>query len=475
MSASDSPKFRLERDSLGQVPVPADRLWGAQTERCHHNFQVGSQRFRWSRTVIEALGLVKRSAARAHAQLGTLEPFKAELIERAADEVVSGQWDDEFPLGVFQSGSGTQSNMNANEVIANRAIQLAGGTLGSRTPVDPNDDVNRGQSSNDVFPTVMHVSAVLDGRRKLLPAVSELIQSLEEKEPQFMDCVMVGRTHLQDATPVTLAQVISGWRRQLEDARAAIEAALIGLLPVAIGGTAVGTGVNAPADFGAALSRELAAATGEAFVSGDNKFALMSAHDALLQLSGALRTLAAALMKLANDVRWYASGPRAGIGELILPENEPGSSIMPGKVNPTQCEMLTMVAVQVFGNDHAVAFACTQGNFQLNVYKTIILHNVLDSITLLAEACMSFNRNCVVGLRPNRERIRAHLENSLMLVTALSPHIGYERAAQIAQLAHADGLSLKEASRTLGFVTDEDFDAWVQPLHMAHQERGAPR
>jgi fumarate hydratase class II len=416
--------------------------------------------------VIRSLGVVKKCAALANGELGELPADKVELIARAAQEVIDGGLDDEFPLVVFQTGSGTQTNMNANEVIANRAIQLAGGTVGSKTPVHPNDDVNRGQSSNDVFPAVMHVAIVTEIEERLLPAVRALRDTLHAKVGEYSGIVMIGRTHLQDATPVTLGQVISGWVAQLDAAVLAIRVALPGLYELALGGTAVGTGVNAHPRFGEVAARKIAVDTVYPFVPALNKFAALSAHDAVVTASGALRTLAGALMKIANDVRWYASGPRAGIGELAIPANEPGSSIMPGKVNPTQSEALTMVAVQVFGNDHAVAFAGSQGNFQLNVYKPVMLHDVLDSIGLLAEAVGSFEEHCARGIEPNEARIRSHVEDSLMLVTALNPHIGYEKAAQIALAAHREGTSLRAAALKLGFVTAEQFDRWVRPGDM---------
>jgi fumarate hydratase, class II len=382
--------------------------------------------------------------------------------------VIDGKLDGEFPLVVFQTGSGTQTNMNANEVIANRAIQLAGGVVGSKKPVHPNDDVNHSQSSNDTFPAVMHIATVEQVEDVLMPAIRTLRETLDAKARAFSKVVMVGRTHLQDATPLTLGQVFSGWAAQLDQALDAIKAALPGVYALAIGGTAVGTGLNADPRFAEVAARRISEETGKPFVSAPNKFAYLSAHDAIVNVSAVLRTLAGALMKIANDVRWYACGPRAGFDELKLPENEPGSSIMPGKINPTQCEALTMVAVQVFGNDHAVAFAGSQGNFQLNVYKTVMLHNVLQSIQLLAEAARSFNDRCATGIEPNEKRIRQHLDNSLMLVTALNPHIGYEKAAQISLKAYREDLTLRDAALKLGFVTGEQFDAWVRPEDMTH-------
>ncbi len=397
---------------------------------------------------------------------------KVALIERAAQEVVDGKLDAEFPLVVFQTGSGTQSNMNANEVIANRAIQLAGGAVGSKKPIHPNDDVNRCQSSNDTFPAVMHMATVDDLDHRLLPALERLRTTLDAKAQAFADVVMIGRTHLQDATPITLGQVISGWVAQLDDARAAIEFARRGLMPLALGGTAVGTGLNAHPKFGETVAAAIARETGMPFVSAPNKFAALSAHDAIVNASGALRTLAGALMKIANDVRLHASGPRAGLGEITIPDNEPGSSIMPGKINPTQCEALTMVAVRVFGNDAAVAFGGSQGNFQLNVYKPVMLQGTLESIELLGDAIASFDQRCAQGIEPDLSRIRANVERSLMLVTALNPHIGYENAAKIALTAHREGLSLREAALRLKLVTAEDFDKWADPAAMTRPGSG---
>ncbi len=464
----DRSATRMEEDALGQVAVPDDRLWGAQTERSHRNFPIGVERYRWNRAVIRALGILKKCAALANRELDQLPSDKVDLIVSAAQDVIDGRLDHEFPLVVFQTGSGTQTNMNANEVIANRAIQLAGGIVGSKKPIHPNDDVNHSQSSNDTFPTVMHIATVEQLDNVLMPAIRMLRDTLDAKARAFADIVMVGRTHLQDATPLTLGQVISGWVGQLDHALHGVGRTLPGVCALAIGGTAVGTGLNAHRRFGEVTARRIADETGKAFVSAPNKFAALSAHDAMVDVSAALRTLAGALMKIANDVRWYACGPRAGFGELRLPENEPGSSIMPGKINPTQCEALTMVAVQVFGNDHAVAFAGSQGNFQLNVYKPVILHNVLESIRLLADGARSFNDRCAGGIEPNAKRIREHLDGSLMLVTALNPHIGYEKAAQISLTAYREDLTLRDAALRLGFVTAEQFDAWVRPEDMVH-------
>jgi len=468
MTVTTERQFRVEEDALGEVQVPAERLWGAQTQRSYMNFQIGTDRFRWGRPVIRALGVLKKCAALANAELGQLPKEKVDLIVRAAQEVIDGRWDAEFPLVVFQTGSGTQTNMNANEVISNRAIQLAGGELGSKKPIHPNDDVNHSQSSNDTFPTAMHIAAVEAVQQKLVPPARALRELFDSKSKQYRDVVIVGRTHLQDATPLTLGQVISGWATQIDHGLFGIQQALPQIYELAIGGTAVGTGLNADSRFGAVAARHIAQETGHSFASAPNKFAALSAHDGMVALSGALRTLAGALMKIANDIRWYACGPRAGIGEIRIPENEPGSSIMPGKINPTQCEALTMVAVQVFGNDHAVAFAGSQGNFQLNVYKPVILHNVLTSIELMADGVRSFHEHCAGGIEPNLKRIKEHLDHSLMLVTALNPHIGYEKAAKISLTAYREDLSLREAALKLGFVTGDQFDSWVRPEDMTH-------
>jgi len=463
-------EMRTETDSMGSIEVPADRYWGAQTQRSIGNFPIGRDRFVWGRPIIEAFGLVKWAAARANAQLGELGPEVSELVQRAADEVIAGDLDDHFPLVVWQTGSGTQSNMNANEVISNRAIELAGGEIGSKSPVHPNDHVNRGQSSNDTFPTAMHVAIELALHRQLYPGVLQLRDTLRDKAVAFADVVKVGRTHLQDATPVTLGQEIGGWVHQLDWALEQVRRSEDGLLELAIGGTAVGTGLNAHPRFGALAARELAERTGHDFQVAGNLFAALSAHDALVATSATLRTLAGALMKMANDVRWLASGPRNGIGELRIPENEPGSSIMPGKVNPTQSEALTMVAVQVFGNDASVAFAGTQGNFQLNVFKPVMAHNVLESIALLGDACRSFEEHCARGIEPDRERIAHNLGQNLMVVTALNPHIGYDAGAQIAKKAHAEGTTLREAAVASGHLTAEQFDEWVDPMAMTRPE-----
>ncbi|MFM7183811.1 MAG: class II fumarate hydratase [Planctomycetota bacterium] len=458
--------FRTESDSMGEVRVPADRYWGAQTERSRDNFRIGVERFQWGRSITKSLGILKKCAALANGELGQLPAETVKLIVQAADEVIAGTLDDHFPLVVFQTGSGTQSNMNANEVISNRAIEIAGGVMGSKKPVHPNDDVNRGQSSNDTFPTAMHIAAVEVVHDRLLPAVRLLRDVFLGLERKHAELVKIGRTHLQDATPITLGQEISSWRAQLDERIAVIERALPGLHQLAIGGTAVGTGLNAHPRFGEVAAGYIARETGHPFVSAANKFAALAAHDAMVDMSAAERGLAMALFKIASDIRLLASGPRCGIGEITIPENEPGSSIMPGKVNPTQCEAMTMVCVQVFGNDSAVAFAGSQGHFQLNVFKPLMVHNVIESADLMADACDSMRIHCASGIEPNLARIRHHLDDSLMLVTALNTHIGYEKAAKIAKRAHLEGTSLKEAAVALGYVTPEQYDRWVVPVEM---------
>jgi fumarate hydratase, class II len=459
---------RVESDSMGPIEVPADRYWGAQTQRSLQNFRIGGHRF--GRPVIRAFGFVKKATALANRELGKLDEVKCDFIARAADEVISGALDENFPLVVWQTGSGTQSNMNANEVIANRAIELAGGTMGSKKPIHPNDDVNRSQSSNDVFPTVMHVAVALEIREHLLPAVSEFRDTIEKKVQAFASIVKVGRTHLMDATPLTLGQEMSGWAAQLTFAAAGLERALDGLYDLALGGTAVGTGLNTHPRWSEIVAARIAHLTETPFRTAPNKFAALAGHEPLVAASGAMRTLAVACFKIANDVRWLASGPRCGIGELHLPENEPGSSIMPGKVNPTQAEAMTMVCVQVFGNDAAVAFAGASGNFELNVYKPVILRNVLESCSLLSDACRSFTDNCLVGIEPNRDVIARHLENTLMLVTALNEVIGYDNAAKVAKLALAENITLRQAAADLGLVKPEDFDRHVRPERMIGPE-----
>jgi fumarate hydratase class II len=449
---------------MGEVAVPADRYWGAQTQRSLENFEIGEIRI--GRPMLRAFGILKRAAADVNRDLGLLPPEKAALVAAAAQEVADGKLDAHFPLVVFQTGSGTQTNMNVNEVIANRAIELAGGVVGSKDPIHPNDDVNRSQSSNDTFPSAMSIAAVTEIEERLLPEVRKLRDVLDAKAKAFDGVVKIGRTHLQDAVPLTLGQEISGWVSQLDHGIVNVVQALPHLLELAIGGTAVGTGLNTHPEYAERVAKRVAALTGHPFVSAPSKFEALAAHDALAFASGALRTLAGSLMKIANDVRWLASGPRSGIGEIRIPENEPGSSIMPGKVNPTQAEALTMVVVQVYGNDAAVAFAASQGNFELHVYKPVIIHNVLESVRLLADGCRSFRVHCAEGIEPDRARIADLVGRSLMLVTALNPHIGYDKAAAIAKKAHAEGTTLREAALALGFVTAEQFDAWVDPVKM---------
>ena len=446
------------------VEVPADRLWGAQTQRSLEHFRISTERM--PAELVSALAMVKRACAVVNRNLGRLETKTANAITAAAQEVLTGKWPDEFPLAVWQTGSGTQSNMNMNEVLANRASELLGGARGSDRLVHPNDHVNMGQSSNDVFPTGMHVAAARAVANDLLPALDALRATLQARAEAFADIVKIGRTHLQDATPLTLGQEFSGYVAQLDQARRGIEASLSGLYELAVGGTAVGTGLNTHPEFGERVSAQLAEDTGLPFVSAPNKFAALAGHDALVFAHGALKTLAAALTKIANDVRWLASGPRSGLGEIRIPENEPGSSIMPGKVNPTQAEALTMLCAQVFGNDVAVTFGGASGNFELNVYKPLIAHNFLQSVRLLADGMRSFDAHCARGIEADRVRIAELMERSLMLVTVLAPHIGYDRAAQIAKLAHRDGCTLKQAALALGYVSEADFDRWVRPEAM---------
>ncbi|PRC91882.1 class II fumarate hydratase [Solimicrobium silvestre] len=460
--------MRIESDSMGQIEVPADKYWGAQTQRSIDNFPIGVDRFKWQFPIIRAMGILKKSAALANGELGQLpEPLLAPIVQ-AADEVVTGLLNQHFPLVVFQTGSGTQSNMNANEVIANRAIEIMGGVLGSKVPVHPNDHVNCGQSSNDTFPTAMHIAVVSELLQTLFPKVTELRNTLAHKADLFNLVVKTGRTHLQDATPITLGQEIGSWVAQIDYSLATLETMMAGLYDLAIGGTAVGTGLNAHPRFGEVCAGHIAAITGFPFRSSSNKFFSLSAHDALVSTSAALRTLAGALLKIANDVRWLASGPRCGIGEIKIPENEPGSSIMPGKVNPTQCEALSMVCVQVFGNDAATAFAGSQGNFQLNVYKPVMVHNVLESIGLLGDACQAFNLHCAVGIEPDYAVIQRNLDNNLMLVTALNQHIGYDKAAKIAKAALHEGKTLREVALAMGLVSGVDFDLWMDPIKMTN-------
>lgn len=457
-------KTRTETDSFGSIEVEASRYWGAQTQRSLHNFKIGSERMPFP--LIHAFGLQKRAAATVNMVLGKLGDKEGKAIIKAATEVMEGHWDDHFPLVVWQTGSGTQTNMNANEVIANRAIEILGGTLGRKTPVHPNDHVNCSQSSNDSFPTVMHISAVLEIHQKLLPSLEKLYLSFQKKVDDFKNIIKIGRTHLQDATPLTLGQEFSGYTTQILKSRDRIKHSLSTLYELAQGGTAVGTGLNCPPLFAEKFAEEVALMTNLPFISASNKFEALASHDALVDMSGALNTLAVALMKIANDIRFLASGPRCGFGELILPENEPGSSIMPGKVNPTQCEALTMVCAQVMGNHTTVTIAGANGHFELNVFKPVIIYNVLQSIRLLSEACQSFVDHCVEGIQANEDQIHKLLDDSLMLVTALNPHIGYDKAAQIAKKAYHEKITLKEAALHLGYLTADEFEAWVQPAAM---------
>ena len=456
--------MRNESDSMGAVEVPADRYWGAQTQRSKQNFRIGGERIPLE--IIHAFGVLKKAAALTNRALDNLEPEIAELVVKASDEVIAGKLDDHFPLVVWQTGSGTQSNMNVNEVIANRAIEMAGGEMGSKKPVHPNDHVNRSQSSNDTFPTAMHIAAVMIIEDHLLPKVRQLRDTLEKKSADYADIIKIGRTHLQDATPLTLGQEIGGWASQLDHAIAAIEATLPQLGELALGGTAVGTGLNTHPQYAVKVAEQIAKLTGKAFVTAPNKFAALAAHDAFIGTSGALKQLAAACMKIANDVRWLASGPRCGIGELSIPANEPGSSIMPGKVNPTQAEAMTMVAVQVFGNDATIGFAGSQGNFELNVFKPVMAYNLIQSARLLGDACESFDEHCAQGIEPARARIDQNLHGSLMLVTALNPVVGYDKAAKIAHHAFEKGTTLKESAVDLGYLTAEEFTAAVKPEEM---------
>ena len=457
-------KTRQETDTMGAIEVPADRYYGAQTARSLVHFDIGDDTK--PRELVRALGVLKKACAFVNQDLGKLPADKADLIAQAADEVIAGQLDDHFPLRIWQTGSGTQSNMNANEVISNRAIEMAGGEMGSKTPVHPNDHVNMSQSSNDTFPTAMSIAAAEVVVHNLLPAVRELRDALDAKAEAFAGIVKIGRTHLQDATPITLGQEFSGYVALLDADLARIEATLPGIMSLGIGGTAVGTGLNSHPEFGDRAAQKIAELTGLPFTSNPNKFASLSAHDEFVFASGALKTLACSLMKIANDIRWLASGPRCGLGELTIPENEPGSSIMPGKVNPTQSEAMTMVCCQVMGNDAAIGFAGSQGNFELNVFKPVIIHNFLHSVRLLSDACRSFTHHCATGIEPNMERINHYVQDSLMLVTALNPHIGYDKAAQIAKKAHKEKTSLREAAVASGHLTGEQFDQWVNPEAM---------
>lgn len=457
-------EFRIENDSMGDIQVPADRYWGAQTQRSLQNFKIGGDRF--PREMIRALGVLKKSAALVNKELGLLPEKKAKAIVQAADEVISGKLDDHFPLVVWQTGSGTQTNMNANEVIANRAGELMGAKLGSKDAVHPNDDVNKAQSSNDSFPTAMHIAAAEKVMRDLKPRAEALAKALRKKESEFAKIVKIGRTHLMDATPMTLGQEFGGYAAQVENSLKRVIGALDGVYPLAQGGTAVGTGLNTHPQFATKVATAIAKETGLPFVSAPNKFEALASHDALVQLSGSLKTLACSLMKIANDIRLLGSGPRSGFSELILPANEPGSSIMPGKVNPTQCEAMTMVCAQVIGNDVAVSVGGLQGHLELNVFKPLIIHNVIKSIQLLGDACESFREHCVEGIEPNQLQIQKHLENSLMLVTSLNPHIGYDNAAKIAKAAYKNGTTLKEEAVKLGLLTAQKFDEVVRPEDM---------
>jgi len=457
---------RTEKDTFGPIDVPAARLWGAQTQRSLQNFRIATPENGMPRELLAALATVKKAAALVNRDLGVLDPAKCDAIVAAADEVLAGKHWDEFPLVVWQTGSGTQTNMNMNEVLANRASELLGGERGEQRKVHPNDDVNRGQSSNDVFPTAMSVAAVTILTKRVVPAVRALSDVLDEKSKAFADVVKIGRTHLQDATPLTLGQEISGWVAQLDHGLRHVDSTFPHLSELALGGTAVGTGLNAHPEYAVRVANKLAELTGHPFVTAPNKFEALAANDALVFAHGALKVLAASLMKIANDVRWLASGPRSGIGELTIPENEPGSSIMPGKVNPTQSEAMTMLCCQVLGNDVAINLGGSMGNFELNVFKPLIIHNFAHSARLIADGCDSFREHCAAGIEPNRERIRRMLDDSLMLVTALNPRIGYDKAAQIAKKAHQEGTTLREAALALGHVTGEQFDQWVRPEEM---------
>ncbi|HEX3085834.1 MAG TPA: class II fumarate hydratase [Pyrinomonadaceae bacterium] len=461
----DPTTTRTETDSMGAIEVPADKYWGAQSERSLHHFNIGNDVM--PREMIRAFGILKKACALVNQDLGKLPADKAKLIAQACDEVIEGKLDAHFPLRVWQTGSGTQTNMNANEVISNRAIEIAGGVMGSKKPIHPNDDVNMSQSSNDTFPAAMHIAAA-EQMNKLIPRVQEVHDAIDAKAKEFKDVVKIGRTHLQDATPLTVGQEMSGWASLLERDVVRLAEALAGLYDLAIGGTAVGTGLNAHPEFAERAAKKIAELTGLPFKSHPNKFAALSAHDEIVFASGAVKTLAASLMKIANDIRWLASGPRCGLGELVIPENEPGSSIMPGKVNPTQSEAMTMVAVQVMGNDAAIGFAGSQGNFELNVYKPVMIHNLLHSIRLIHDACYGFVEYCIAGMTINREQIDEYLRDSLMLVTALNQHIGYDNAAKIAKHAHKKGTSLRESAIELNLLTGEQFDEWVKPEEMTH-------
>jgi fumarate hydratase class II len=460
---------RLETDSMGEIQVPADRYYGAQTARSLIHFDIGSETM--PREIIRGMGILKKASAIVNCELGLLAENKKDLISKAADEVIDGKLDDHFPLRVWQTGSGTQSNMNSNEVIANRGIEIVGGKMGSKEPVHPNDDVNKGQSSNDTFPTAMHIAAVERIEDHLIPAVTNLRDTLKTKAEKFADIIKIGRTHLMDATPLTLGQEFSGYKTQLDNSLDRIQGCLPRLRQIALGGTAVGTGLNSHPDFPVKVAAEISRISGRDFVTAPNKFEALAAHDAIVEASGVMKTIACSLMKIANDIRWLGSGPRCGVGELVLPANEPGSSIMPGKVNPTQSEAMTMVAVQVIGNDTAVNVGGASGNFELNVFKPVMIYNLLQSIRLIADSCRSFNDHCAKGIEPNKQVIGDHLKNSLMLVTALNPHIGYDNAAKVAKKAYLDNSTLKEAVVALGLLTAEEFDEKVRPEEMTGPSR----
>ncbi len=460
--------YRIETDSMGEIQVPDDKYYGAQTARSLIHFKIGGERM--PAEMIWAFGILKKAAALVNKELGLLPAEKADLIVKAADEVISGKLDDHFPLVVWQTGSGTQTNMNANEVISNRAIEMAGGKMGSKKPIHPNDDVNKAQSSNDTFPAAMHIAAVHEIHRRLIPMVRQLRNTLAQKAEAFKDIIKIGRTHLMDAVPLTLGQEFSGYVTQLNHGLKRLDMVLPHLYELALGGTAVGTGLNTHPQFAVKAAAQIAELTGYPFVSAENKFEALASHDALVMASGALKTLACSLMKIANDIRWMASGPRAGIGEIAIPENEPGSSIMPGKVNPTQSEAMTMVAAQVIGNDTAISIGGASGNFELNVFKPVIIYNLLQSIRLIADACEMFNEHCVVGIEPLTNNIKKHVDNSLMLVTALNPHVGYDNAAKIAKKAHKEHTTLREATIALGILTGEKFDEIVRPEKMIGPE-----
>lgn len=457
---------RMERDSLGEIEVPADKYWGAQTMRSQKNFRIGQEKM--PLPVIHALALIKKAAAIVNAELGLIPQETAHVIAEVCDEIISGKWDDHFPLVIWQTGSGTQTNMNVNEVISNRAIEKMGGTMGSKTPIHPNDDVNKSQSSNDTFPTAMHIAAVLQIKKQLLPHLERFQKGLEQKVDAFREIVKVGRTHLMDATPLTLGQEFSAYATQIAHGIACIHSSLKHLSEIALGGTAVGTGLNAPKGYGERAAEVISKLTGHPFLSAPNKFEALSANDAIVEMSGALRRVACSMMKIANDIAWMGSGPSCGIAELHLPENEPGSSIMPGKVNPTQCEAMTMVVTQIYGNDLTISFAGSQGNFELNVFKPVMIYNLLQSIRLLGDVALNFDDKCLRDLKPNREQIQTHLDNLLMLATALNPIIGYDKAAKVVQKAYKERKSLKAAAMELGFLTEKQFDEAIDPRKMTN-------